>query len=158
MIINPTLFIGELVSGATAGAPLSADANGQLVSGISNSSVNATANTTTTSATDVLIASMTLTPAAGTYLVLFNASFTHSANNATITYTIYAAGAAVTGTAMVAEPTIQGGLTPTLPFSQPVSTSGFATVNGAQAIEIRWKTSAATATSGTRILNILRVS
>lgn len=124
---------------------------------IPHTSVNATSSTTTTSATDVLITTMTITPAAGTYFVDFCGTFTHSANNATITFTIYAAGSAVTGTAMVAEPTIQGGLTPTLPFSQPGCVSGFATVNGAQAIEARWKTSASTATVGTRILNILRV-
>lgn len=100
---------------------------------------------------------MTNTPAAGTYYVAFHTTFTHSANNATITYTLYSGGTAITGTAMVAEPTIQGGLTPTLPFSQPGSVSGFATVNGSQAIEVRWKTSAATATAGTRILSLVRV-
>lgn len=154
---NPTAFIGEPIVGATTGAPLSADANDKLVSGITTNSVNATSGTTTTSATDVLIASMTLTPVAGTYYVSFHTSFTHSANNATITYTLYSGGSAITGTAMIAEPTIQGGLTPTLPFSQPGSISGFATVNGSQAIEARWKTSGATATAGARILNIVRV-
>lgn len=156
-IIRNSLFIGNTVLGATVGAPLSADANARLVSGISTGSVNATASTTTTSASDVLIASMTLTPVAGTYLVLFHTSFTHSANNASITFSLYSGGVAVTGTAMVAIPTVAGGLTPSLPFSVPGSISAFVTVNGAQAIEARWKTSTATATAGQRILNIVRV-
>lgn len=154
---NPTAFIGEVVVGSTVGAPLSADANGKLVSGITTGSVNATSTTTTASATDVLMTSMTLTPVSGTYFISFCGNFTHSANNATITYTLYAAAAAITGTGMVAEPTIQGGLTPTLPFTVPGCVTGFGTVNGSQAIETRWKTSAATATVGTRIMNILRV-
>lgn len=156
-VSQTNIFSGEVASGLTVGAPLSVSATGKVTTGITTGSANATSTTTTTSATDVLIASMTLTPVAGTYFISFCGSFTHSANNATITYTLYAATAAITGTAMVAEPTIQGGLTPTLPFSQPGCVTGFGTVNGSQAIETRWKTSGATATVGTRILNILRV-
>lgn len=155
-IKNPVAFIGQAVLGSTAGAPLSADSNNLLTSGVSVASVNSTGTTTTSSATDVLIASMSLTPASGTYSISFCGNFTHSANNATITYTIYSAASAV-GIPMIAEPTIQGGLTPTLPFAQPGCASAFGTVNGSQAIEVRWKTSAATATIGGRILNIQRV-
>lgn len=154
---GPFLFSGESALNLTVGAPLSVSSTGKLTTGITTGSVNATATTTTASATDVLMTTMTQTPAAGTYFISFCGTFTHSANNATITYTLYAATVAIIGTAMTTEPTIQGGLTPTLPFSTVGCTTGFGTVNGSQTIQVDWKTSAATATVGNRILNILRV-
>lgn len=157
-VVEQHIFSGELARNLTVNAPLCVSTAGTVIScPVTPAPITATASTTTASATDVLMTSMTETPAAGTYYVAFHTSFTHSANNATITYTIYAGGTAVTGTAMVAEPTIQGGLTPSLPFSQPASVSGVVTVNGSQAVEIRWKTSAATATAGARIMNLVKV-
>lgn len=158
---NYVLFIGQRILGATAGAPLSASSTGLLASGISTSTVNATANTTTTNATatGVLIASMTLTPVSGTYFVSFNTSLQSNANNIDVVISIFSGGTIVTGTEMFATPQIQGGLTPSLNMKVPASVSCFVTVNGSQAIEARWRLSAAgTGTADTRILNIVRVA
>lgn len=157
-ISNPVAFIGEQVLGSTVGAPLSADANGQLVSGITASEVNATASTTTTSATDVLIDTMTSTPVAGTYLVHFQTTLQSNTNNATFTVSIYSGGSQVTGTEMSAIPQIQGGVTPSLNINIPISSMCLATVNGSQAIEARWRRSAGTATALSRRMTIVRIS
>lgn len=157
-VVNSILFIGQKILGGTLGAPLSTSASGLLVSGISTSTVNATANTTTTSTTNVLISSMTLTPAAGTYYVSFHTSLQENANNAIVTASLFSGGVQITGTEMPVTPFIQGGLTPSLPLQIPISISAFATVNGAQAIEARWRVSAGTGTATQRILNIVRVA
>lgn len=158
---NPVAFIGQAVLGSTAGAPLSVDTNSQLVSGITNASVNATTTTTTTSTASpstAVIASMTETPVAGTYYVNFCSSFQSNANNINVLFSIFAGGTKINGTEMSTTPQIQGGLTPSLNQRLPGCTTGFATVNGAQAIEIRWHVSAAgTATAGERIMTIMRI-
>lgn len=158
MIKNPVAFIGQAVLGATAGAPLSTDVNNLLVSSHSNSNVTATVAATTTSATDVLITSMTLTPVAGTYIAWFHTTLQSNSNNANITVSLWSGVTQVTGTEMVATPQIQGGVTPSLNMRVPVGTVCTTTVNGSQAIEARYRTSAGTATAGTRILQILRVA
>lgn len=160
-IFNPIAFIGEVIFNATNGAPLSADANGLLVSGISNTSANATTTTTTTSTASpstAVIASMTLTPVSGTYYVSFCSTFQSNTNNINVVFGLFSGGSKINGTEMSSTPQIQGGLTPSLNSLVPGCTMGFATVNGSQAIEVRWHVSAAaTATAGERILNIVRV-
>lgn len=159
MINNPVAFIGQAVLGATTGAPLSTDTNDQLVSGIYSTEVTATASTTTTSTTDALINSMTTTPVAGTYIVWFHTTLQSNANNINIFVSIYAGGVQASGSEMSATPQIQGGLTPSLNQNSPIGTVNTVTVNGAQAIEARWRVSAAgTATSLSRTLQILRIS
>lgn len=154
---NPTIFIGEVVSGGTNGAPLSQSATGKVSSGIANSSVNATADTTTTSTTDVLIGSMTLMPVSGTYEVHFCTTLAENTNNANIFVSIYDGGSQVVGSEMSATPQIQGGVTPSLNMRVPICTLATATVNGSQAIEGRWRVSAGTGTAHTRILFISRM-
>lgn len=156
-IKNPVMFIGQKILGATVSAPLSADANGQLVSGIVNSKATATASTTTTSATDVLIGSMTLTPAAGTYTAQFQTSLQSNSNNANIFVSIWVGGVQSAETEVSATPQIQGGVTPSLNLHIPITTSTSVTVNGAQAIEARWRTTAGTATALNRVLSIVRL-
>lgn len=159
MIRNPVAFIGQAVLGATAGAPLSTDANDQLISGITSAEITATASTTTTSTTDVLINSMTTTPVAGTYVVFFNTTLQSNANNVNIFVSIYAGGAQAIGSEMSGTPQLQGGLTPSLNVNVPIFTSNTVTVNGAQAIEARWRVSAAgTATALSRTLQIIRIA
>lgn len=158
MINNPVAFIGQAVLGSTAGAPLSVDANNLLSSGLTALEVTATASTTTTSTTDVLINSMTTTPVSGTYLVWFHTTLQSNANNVNVFVSIYAGGAQAVGSEMSATPQIQGGLTPSLPQNSPIGTMNLVTVNGAQAIEARWRVSAAaTATALSRVLVILRI-
>jgi hypothetical protein len=113
----------------------------------------ATADTTTTSATDVLVNAMTLTPAAGTYTVFFTGSVDHSANNGDIDTSVYSGGVQVASS----ERTFGRGA------GQGNVTSSFCcvaivTVNGAQAIEGQWRTSGATATMHERALTISEVA
>lgn len=158
---NPVMFIGQAVLGATAGAPLSVDASGLLTSGISTTKVTSSSDTTTTSTASpatAVINTMTITPAAGTYNVDFATTLSSNANNVDIFVSIWAGNALSAGTEQYATPQIQGGLTPSLPFDLVASTIGQVTVNGSQAIEIRWRLSGAgKATSHHRTMIITRI-
>jgi hypothetical protein len=107
---------------------------------------------TTSSLTDIIATSMTLTPIAGTYLVWFTGSVSHSANGGSIYTSIYYG---VTQNAASERNYNRGG--------NQSQTNGFAcdalvTVNGSQAITGQWRTSGATATMYQRTLAILRVA
>lgn len=155
-VYNPVLFIGETVANGTLGAPLSTDSGGLLVSGISTTEVSATADATTTSAADVLMTGMTSTPVAGTYMVVFSGGVDHSNQNVAVVVSIYVGGALKTDSVRSPIPRFNGvsanSLTPI------VTTNGIVTVNGSQAIEIRWKTASGTATVHQRTLDIIRVA
>lgn len=155
-ITNPIMFIGETVLGATAGAPLSTDANNLLVSGVSSTEVSATADVTTTSTTDVLMTGMTITPVAGTYIASFSTTVDHSNQSVLVTISIYVGGSLKTDSVRAVMPRFNGIGANSL--SPCVSTNGIVTVNGSQAIEIRWKTAANTATAHQRTLDIVRLS
>lgn len=155
-IHNPVLFIGEAVLGSTVGAPLSTDANSLLVSGTSNTEVSATGDITTTSSTDVLMTSMTITPVSGTYLVYFSTTVDHSAQSVAVVVSLYTGGSLKTDSVRSVVPRFNGIGANSL--SPCVSINGVVTVNGSQAIEIRWKVASGTGTAHQRTLNILRVS
>jgi hypothetical protein len=111
--------------------------------------VTATTDDTTTSTTDTLIAGMTLTPAAGTYLVNFSTTVLNSANGATRLFvSIWSGGAQVPHS----ERNIGINAANTA-----VHTSAVVTVNGTQAIEARWRAVAGTNTAHQRSLTILRI-
>lgn len=119
------------------------------------SEVSATADTTTTSTTDVLMNSMTLTPAAGSYLTWFSTTVDHSNQSVAVVVSIYVGGVQNTASVRSVIPRFNGAGAITL--SPCVATNAVVTVNGAQAIEIRWKTASNTATAHQRTLDILRV-
>jgi len=126
---------------------------------ITNQSVNSTAGTTTTSGSDVLINSMTITPAAGTYAVFFNTTLSSNNTGATITVSLYSGGSQVTGTEVDCSPQFaSGGLGGTVSIDFPIFTHCITTVNGSQAIEARWRRSAGTASASTRIMSIIKLS
>lgn len=157
MIRNLVLFIGQRVLGATAGAPLSVSATTLgLVSGITNSEAAASADTTTTSTTDVLMNAMTLTPVAGTYLAFFSTYVDHSAQSVAVSVSIYVGG--VQDAESVRAPVPRFNALGANSLSPCVATNALVTVNGSQAIEARWKTASGTATAHQRTLNIIRVS
>lgn len=125
------------------------------VQGLFNSETNFSSNITTTSATDVVLTGMTVTPPAGTYLVIFGAWLTHNVGNATVTISIYIGG--VQNTASIRT---------TLPFSGAVgsanngmttSTNAIVAVNGSQAIALEWHTSSATATAHNGNFDIIKI-
>jgi hypothetical protein len=118
--------------------------------GPSSAEANATGDTTTTSLTDVLVNAMTLTPAAGTYLVLFTGSAQNDSATSMVWANIYAGG------------TLVGSSEREMGLKQADNAAPFAcvarvTVNGAQTIEGRWRTDKGTATMHERSLAILKV-
>lgn len=138
--------------GTTAAGASTSPARADHVHALQTSAATATADTTTTSATDVLVSGMTLTPAAGTYLVWFTGSVDHSSSNDSIETSIYAGGVQNSAS----ERRFTRGLFSNV--TTPFSSVAIVTVNGAQAIEGRWRTTAATATMHERTLAILRVA
>lgn len=117
---------------------------------VANSSAVATADDTSVSTTDVLIAGMTLTPAAGTYLALFDSSVVNSGNGATRLFvSLYAGGAQIAHSERNIG--ISGGANTT------ASSQAVITVNGSQAIEARWRAVAGTNTAHQRSLILIRL-
>lgn len=116
--------------------------------------VGATAGVAITSATDVLVTGMTITPPAGVYTVVFTGTGTFSNSNTTQNVSIYAGGVQLAssdkqvGSSSAGLGATQGSL---------VGTNGTVTVNGSQAIETRARRSANTFTIGTRTMTITRV-
>lgn len=117
----------------------------------------ATTNTTKTGTTQTVIASMTLTPSAGTYLVIFSSTISSSAVDATITLSIYSGGTQVTNSIRTCKPNFTTGILLSASMPLPVSIQCEVTVNGSQAIEARWSTSSGTATANQRSLNIVKL-
>lgn len=117
------------------------------------STASATGNTTTTSGSDVLVNSMTLTPGAGTYLCFFGGYVT-CANLQTITCSIYANGSQITTTERASK---GDGGTASGTIISPFTCIGTATVAGGQAIEGRWRRSSGTATMSDRSLTLIRI-
>ncbi len=113
------------------------------------STATATGDTTTTSATDVLLGGMTLTPGAGSYLIIFSSSTSVSGNNDTA-FSVYANGVQVAASEVAVNRQ-----------ASRVAVGCHALVVGladAQAIEIRWRTTGGTVTAGNRTLTLLRVN
>lgn len=111
--------------------------------------------TTTTSTSDVLLAGLTSVPPAGDYEVSFHSSFEASPNNGSVWASIYVGGTKIAASEI--QKTRGGG--PTSGTINPVCISNYpVTVNGSQAIEIRWRVSGGTGTSSpSRALFIRRV-
>jgi hypothetical protein len=114
---------------------------------------SATADTTTISATDELVSGMTLTPGAGDYLVWFSGSVEGSTANSWQYVSIYQNGSQVAHSEreIHTETSI-----PSTSF--PVASHALITGLGAsQAIEIQWRTTAATATMHERTLVVQKI-
>ena len=154
---SQTLFISQYVLGSTIGAPLSADTNGALISGISTTEVSSTVSATAPTGADTLLAGMTITPAAGTYLVWFSCDINSANAGVTVSVSIYVGGTQKADSLRKVVPFAGGTLT-SGSSRVGVSTNGLVTVNGSQAIEIRWSTSSNAPTAAARTMNILRVS
>ncbi len=121
------------------------------VSTITNQEITATADDTEVStASDILMDSMTVTPAAGSYFVMWTGSILNSANGAERTWiSLYSGGSQVSAT----ERSIgtAGGV------YVPSMTQAIITVNGSQAIELRWRVAGGTSTVHSRRLTLLKV-
>lgn len=152
---NPVAFIGQVVLGGTTLSPLSVDSIGGLASGILNYEVSATADTTTISTTDGVMAGMTTSPSAGTYLATFSTCVDHSAQSIAVVVSMYAGGVQKADSVRSPVPRFNGvganTLTPCLAIN------GIVTTTAGQAVTINWKTASGTATAHQRTLNLLRI-
>lgn len=153
-VLNPSVFIGEVVNGAVNGSPLTVTA-GKVAQGLTSVETAFSSTITTTSTSDVVLTGMTTTPASGTYLVVFSSWFTHSNGNDTVTVSIYSGGVQSAGT-----------IRTTVPFTGAVGganngmeagTNGIVTVNGSQAIAIEWHTNSGTATAHNGTMDVVRL-
>lgn len=117
----------------------------------------ATSNVTTTSGTFAVLSNMTLTPAAGTYQVWFATSINSNQAGADISCALYLDAVQQGGTLMISS-IFDGGALSAVDARGAISIVKQVTVNGSQAINIRWATSGGTATCGHRTLNILRIA
>ena len=110
---------------------------------------NATANTTTTSVTDVLVDSMSVTPVRGIFRASFSSSVVNSNNGAQRTFvSLYVGGVQLAYTEI---PIGTGG-----GAYQAVSITAQCTVDGTQAIEARWRVAGGTSTMTQRVLSVVR--
>lgn len=155
-VFNPAIFIGEAVPGSVSGAPLAVDSNGLLVSGLTTQVVTDTANTTTTSGSDVLLTSMTLTPVAGTYMVIFNTSVTDAAAGSAVSFSLYIGGVQDSGSLVKVAP-FDGGTLSATSARSTAACIAVETVNGSQSIAVQWSTSSGTPTCGPRRMILLRI-
>lgn len=111
----------------------------------------------TTSGTDVLMTSMTVTPVAGTYLVLFNTDLNSNNAGAAISISYYVGGAQLAVSQRKVIPFDGGALSAAAARGMGCLQSRI-TVNGSQAIEVQWSTSGGTATAANRSLITVRTA
>lgn len=125
---------------------------------LSATEVTASGTITTTSATDALMTSMTMTPVAGTYLFLFNTDVISNNFNCTVSFSFYVGGVQTAITLRQVVPFDGGSLGGTT-ARDCVQLQSLITVNGSQAVEVRWsRTTGGTATSSNRSLIRLRIT
>lgn len=119
----------------------------------------ATATNTITAGTgaNTLMSGMTLTPPAGKYLVLFSCDCNSSTVGAATSYSVYVGGSQL-GASLVKVQPFDGGTLSAGAARCAVGINIIATVDGTQAIEIRWSASNGTNQSAARVLNLLRVT
>jgi len=120
----------------------------------STTQVTATADDTTTSASDVALSGMSITPGAGDYLIWFSGSMEGTTGTTTQYASIYVNGAQLAHTErrVFTEASIPN-------TSFPVATHAYVTGVGAgQAIEVRWRTTGGTATMHQRTLAVQRLT
>lgn len=119
--------------------------------------VTDTNNATTTSGTDALLTTMTVTPVAGTYLCIFSTSIDNNAAGMAVSVSYYIGGTQK-GASLVKSSVFDGGALSAGDARGVISLTTIATVNGSQAVEIRWSTSSGTATCGSRTLDLVRIN
>lgn len=123
---------------------------------IANIGVSATSSATTTSGSDVLMTTMTVTPSQGTYLVIFTGVVQQNSagNSATLSFYI---GGTQDATSIIDFAPFDGGALSATTASCCAVTHGVYTVAGAQAVEVRWHVSAGTGTVFQRKLTLIKI-
>lgn len=118
--------------------------------------VSTTTAATTTSTTFVAMTTMTDTPAAGTYLVIWSGTVTSSASGATLSVAIFNGATEKTDSLRTCIPFSSQALAVAQPMV--MSTQGVVTATGSAAITIQWHTTSGTATVNARTMNLIRIA
>jgi hypothetical protein len=145
-IRNPSEFIGEVVFGSITGAPLSADTNGKLVSGISNNSAYNDSNFTCTTTDQVITGVSIAAPPAGNYLISMSGDINSTNAGTVVTLHFQSNNSSTTHGQLKTMPFAGGTLSSgsqRIPFSKTIIT----TLNGTNALEVWCSTSANTVTT-----------
>lgn len=165
---NPTIDLVNAGTPGTYGSSsaipiITTDAKGRVTNvttatpafGITTTRVTSTTLISTTSTTDTLVTGMTITPAAGTYLVFGYMTASATSNNRYITASIYS-----NNTLVADSPTFAFVRTGASILSNSdvvnLSPNALVTVNGSQAIDMRWRTTGGTAQAQGYSLIIIR--
>jgi len=151
------LFQGQYINapGVNSGAPL-VNNGGNLAFGLYNNEVNSSAAITVTTTVGV-IGSSTVTPVAGTYLVMFSCNITASSAAGNICkIQMFVGGTGQADTVRQAMPTGTGALNAFQNMS--LSTNKIVTVNGSQAIAIEASSSAGTVTVTGLNFDVVRIA
>lgn len=118
--------------------------------------VNSTVTYTTTT-TDALVTSMTITPVAGTYLVWFTCDASCTTAGAAVSASYYVGGVQKADSLRKVVP-FDGGLGSNASARGAIAINSLITVNGTQAIEVRASASTAGQTIASRTMNWLRTT
>jgi hypothetical protein len=166
--IDSANTVGDLlVDNGTESVPLHVGANGTILVADSSQAlglrwgsasggatscteITSTAVTTTTSTSYVVMLGMTSTPSAGTYVVMFSSTLSVSSASAVVTYGVYVGGSLITHS----ERSYRGATS----AISAIYSQAKVTVNGSQAVEIRYKTSTGTVTVNARNMEIVAVA
>jgi hypothetical protein len=128
------------------------------VQGLYNSEVSFSSNITTTSTATsppAIMTGMTMTPPAGSYLVIFSTWLTESNGNTTVSIGIVVGGTLKADSVRTTVPFC--GALGAVNSGIQTGTNGIVTVNGSQAIAIGWAVSAGTATAHDGTFNIIKI-
>lgn len=117
-------------------------------------SIRSTGETQTNSTNDIILNGMTLTPPAGAYIFMAGASFKHFNSSRIVYYSIYKGNSQEPNT--LSEFTT-GANNQARETQQMWSIAGEITVNGNEAITIRWRSNSGTARTFLRYLTLIRV-
>lgn len=117
--------------------------------------VSNTTDATTTSGTDAVLTTMSITPTPGSYIAFFNSSMISNSAGAVISTSIYVNSVQIPETLRKISPFDGGALSATTARGI-MDCTGTVTVTSGQTVDVRWSTSGGTATCGARTLILLR--
>lgn len=142
-------YISQHLSEYNAWLAANPPQSGDIVKDPSSSEIVYTNTITTTSASDVLMTNLSITPITGTYAATFYGSFSVSNAGKIIYMSFYKAGSQITGTEV--QTRLATSTTSVTSIAKTI------TFSGSELLEVRWRVNGNTATCYNRTLTIYRV-